>query len=172
MIQSLFCADDTADLSVRYALILLVLDRSNDFGQIHDTKVQHDKGRCHEHVPIGVWDEVIHHLQNGVGGIDRIHVVELDDIARPVYDVVCHGVAVEINIDQMHAGVNACSQGKCCGDVDQLLLGQSQREHQDRNANFQGVREVVEEKGPGQDLIFSLSLVKHKCNQRTYAPEQ
>ena len=117
-------------------------------------------------------DEVIHQLQHGVGGIYRIHVVELDHVARPVQDVVGHGVIVEPYVYQMHAGVDQGGQHKRGGNVDQLLLGQLQRKHQNRDAEFQRVREIVEEEGPGEDLKVCLRLVQHQRNQRTDAPQK
>lgn len=51
--------------------------------------------------------EVVEDDENGVIGFDRIHIIDLNHVARPIKDIPLDTVIVDSHVDEVDDGVRA-----------------------------------------------------------------
>ena len=127
---------------------------------------------CGEHVPEGVRDKVVEEDENGIVGRDRVHIIDLNDLACGGRDIVFEAMTVQRDVDEVDDGV--CARGDADGreDTSRVKLAEPELEKQDRDAHFEYVREEIEAENGIEELCLRYRIVQKKRNCRTEGPEQ
>ena len=110
--------------------------------------------------------------ENGVVGGDRVHIVDLNDVSRPVRDIVLDAVIVDRHVDEMDCGVRRARDADGREDASRVKLAKPELEEEYRDAHFKNVWEKVEAEDGVEDRGFRYRLIENERNRRAERLEQ
>ena len=122
----------------------------NDNRQIPAHKVSNDYGHRKEEVPVVIGDNGVEEIENGVskvGGIDREHIADPDNLAVEIKEIC----VIDRKVDEVNNGI--CAEGYSEGGLDTLgiELCKAELEHNDRNTYLKDVGKIEEVEGPVEE---------------------
>ena len=135
-------------------------------------KVNHRNGNAEKHIPERIRDKIVEKLEKRIPIVEnREHVVHLNDIPCPVYDVVGNAVLVYKNVDKVNYYVRTQRDHYRGPNALFIKLDEPELKEDKRYAEFKHVREIVEHKNPARYLCRCNGRVEHERRKRTYRPE-
>ena len=147
------------------------LEGALQVGKIDDREVDQQKRYCHKHIEIVEGDDLTEEKEQGVFGHEGVHIVDVNDLTRPVNDIVDGAVLVDCQINEMYHGIDAEGDADGGGNASVILLHDTEAEEKDGNACLQNVGEEVKKEGPGKDLVVSLCGVDQNGEEGAEAPD-
>ena len=99
-----------------------MLAKGNDLGQIDQSQVNHDDGQHRHQIPERIGNQRPEQRKHRVFRADRIHVVDGDQIAAGIQNVVGGEVIVQPYIGKMDQNAGNKGNQKGGGDVFEFLF--------------------------------------------------
>jgi hypothetical protein len=151
--------------SVAYLFVYFV--RAVDRG-----KVNHSHGYAKEHIPELIRNDIVEKLEQWVPIVENgEHIVHLNDLACPVKHVVGNTVLVEKYVDEVDSNICAHRDGNCRPDALFIELYETKLEKYKRYAEFENVREIVENEHPACNFRRRNGRIEHDRRERTDRPK-
>ena len=110
--------------------------------------------------------------ENGVVGCYRIHIVDLNNVARPVEDILLDAIIIDCHVDEVDAGVSRGCDADGRADTFCVKLAKPELEDQYRNAHLKDVREEIEAENRVENLRLCNSLIQNERDSRAERPEK
>jgi hypothetical protein len=115
-------------------------------------------------------NEVVEQLQKRIFGLDGIHIIDLNDITCPIQDFIFNAIAVQRYIDEMDDGINDERNADGGDDAFHVSLDETETEHENGNAHFQEMREIIEYEGPAENFKICLRGTYDQCHESAESP--
>ena len=125
-----------------------------------------------EHIPERMRDPLVEKIEQRVVGHHRIHIVDVNDVARRVDNIVILAVPVDRQIGKVNGGVDCRGDANGGADAFCVKLAKPKLEKQYWYARFKNVRKIIEAENVPADLCMCYRMVEYQRHGSAERPKK